>query len=56
MAFWDINWRRGLWSYEETQCRAIPSHGTGNGWVREQGEEGWDRGVFRGEMREGDKI
>jgi hypothetical protein len=25
-------------------------------WVSEQGEEGWDRGFFRREIRKGDKI
>ena len=33
-----------------------PSVGSRSGWVGKQGEEGWDREVFRGEMRRGDNI
>jgi hypothetical protein len=38
------------------QCRGIPGQGTRSGWVSEKGERGWDKGVFREEMRKGDKI
>jgi hypothetical protein len=34
----------------------MPEQGSGSGWVSEQGEEGWDRRFFGGEMRKGDKI
>jgi hypothetical protein len=30
--------------------------GSRSEWVSEQGEAGWYRGVFGGEMRKGDKI
>jgi hypothetical protein len=34
----------------------MPGQGSRSGWVSDQGEGGWDRQVFRGEMRKGDKI
>jgi hypothetical protein len=58
MALWGINERRSPWSCEGLmlQFRGMPEQGSGSGWVSEQGEREWDRGVFRGEMRKGDKI
>ena len=58
MALWDINERRGPWPCEGSmpQCRGMPGQGSRSGWVSEQGEEGWEMGLFRREMRKGDKI
>jgi hypothetical protein len=38
------------------QSRGIPGQGSRSGWIGEQGEGEWDRGVFEGEMKKGDKI
>jgi hypothetical protein len=34
----------------------MPGQGSRDEWFSEQGEGIWDRGVFGGEMRKGDKI
>ena len=46
----DISGRRGLWSYEGSmpQYRGMPRQGSRSGWVGEQGEEEWDRGLLEG--------
>jgi hypothetical protein len=58
MVFWDINERRGRWCCEGSmpQYKGMTGHGNGSGWISEQVEGGWDRVVFQGEMRKGDKI
>ena len=58
MALWDINERRGPQYCEGSmsQCRGMPGQVIRSGWDSEQGEGEWDRGIFRGEMRKGDKI
>jgi hypothetical protein len=58
VALWDISERRSPWSCEGLmpQGRVMPGHKRRSGWVIEQGELGWDRGIFRGEMRKGDSI
>jgi hypothetical protein len=58
MALWDISERRGPWSFEDSmpQYREMPGQGSGSGWVSEQREVEWDRGILGGEMRKGDKI
>jgi hypothetical protein len=38
------------------QCRGMSGPGIGNGWVSEQGEGGWDRVFFGGEMKKGNQI
>jgi hypothetical protein len=30
------------------QCRGMPAQGSGSGWVSEQWEGEWDRGVLEG--------
>jgi hypothetical protein len=57
MALWDINERRDPWSCEGlmSQFREIPGQGKEVWWVSKQGYT-YDRGVFRGELRKGDKI
>jgi hypothetical protein len=58
MALWDISERRGPWFCEGwiPQCRGMPGQGSGNGWLSEERDGGWDRGIFGGEMRKGNKI
>jgi hypothetical protein len=58
MALRDINEKRGPWSCEGSMppCMGMPGQGSTSGWVSEQGLGGKGRGVFRGEMRKGDKI
>jgi hypothetical protein len=34
----------------------MPGQGSRSQWVSEQGERGWNRGIFRGKIRKGDKI
>jgi hypothetical protein len=55
MALLDINGRRGPWSWEGSmpQCSRIPRQGSGNGWVGEQWEEGWDRRFSEGKPGKG---
>jgi hypothetical protein len=36
--------------------KACCPSGSGGRWVSEQGKGGWDRGIFRREMRKGYKI
>jgi hypothetical protein len=43
----------------KAQCPSVgglSGQGSGNGWVSVQGDRGWDKGVFRVEMRKGGKI
>jgi hypothetical protein len=58
MALWNINERRGSWCCEGLmpQFRVMPGQGSRSGWVSEQGEGGWIKWVFVGEMKKDDKI
>ena len=58
MALWDINEKRGLWPCEGSiaQCRGMPGQGSGSGWIIEKEEGKWDRGVFGGEIKKGNKT
>jgi hypothetical protein len=38
------------------QCRGTPGQGSRSGWVGEEGDRGWDMGVFGGKTRKGDNI
>ena len=56
MALWDINEKRGPWSYEGSmpQCRGMDRKaGVGGSVSRERGD---GMGGVRGEMRKGDNI
>ena len=51
-------WRRGplFWEGSLSQYRGMLEEGSRSGWVGEQGDVVWDREIFGGETRNGDKI
>jgi hypothetical protein len=45
-----------LLTYRNSNTGGMAGQGSRSGWVSEQGGGGWDREVFRGEMKKGDNI